>query len=140
MEQTITVNVAHWDSQKAMFIDVPETAILTNIEGHDAYILKSAIDGETYPNGFVSHRTNVYRADGSIIRCAWVFGPTGKADRWGALTYEAKKQFIIRTTNGLNGATMRGYGARLKFIDWDGTKYAEAIEKSKRTGKRILYA
>lgn len=107
---------------------------------HDAYILKSAIDGETYPNGFVSHRTNVYRADGSIIRCAWIFGPTGKADRWGALTYEAKKQFIIRTTNGLNGATMRGYGARLKFIDWDGTKYAEAIEKSKRTGKRILYS
>ena len=23
---------------------------------------------------------------------------------------------------------------------WDGTNYSEAIEKSKRTGKRILYA
>lgn len=139
MEQQITVNVAHWDSAKAKFIEKPETAILVNIEGHAVYVLKSAIDGETYPNG-VSHTSNVYRADGSIIRCAWVFGPTGKADRWGALIYETKKHFIVRTTNGLNGATGRGFGARLKFIDWDGTKYTEAIEKANRTGKRILYA
>ncbi len=140
MEQSITVNVGHWDSQKAKWIEEPETAILVNIEGHAVYVLKSAIEGENYHNGVVSHTSNVYRADGSLIRCAWVFGPTGKADRWGVLRYETEKQFIVRTTNGFSGATMRGFGARLKFIDWDGNKYAEAIEKAKQTGKRILYA
>lgn len=140
---TITVNVHRYESGKGMVIK-KETAVLTTIEGHEVYILESAINGvEEFCNGFtgrIDHTSNVYRENGERIRCAWVFGRTGKSLRWALLCYNAKTKNIVRTTNGLNGATGHGSGASLRLIDWDGSKYAAAIEQSHQTGKKLLHA
>ena len=140
---TIIVNVSHYDSEKG-FVTTSENAVLATIEGHDVYILESGIIGTKHvlSDGrvFENHDSNIYRESGERIWCAWTYGRTGKSLRWACVVVNAKMMQIMRTTNGMNGATNHGRGAALRFIDWDGSKYAEALETSKRTGKKLLYA
>lgn len=137
--KTITVKVLHVINHE--FVNVPETAVLHNIENHDVYILESALNGtqlDLYGNP--DYETCVYREDGTKVMCAYVFGRTGKSLRWAALRYHAQKNFIIKTTNGMSGATGHGWGASLRLIDWDGSKYAAARAEAERTGKKLLHA
>ena len=137
--KTITVNVTRFINHE--FVNVPETAVLLNIENHDVYVLESAMNGtqlDIYNNP--DYDTLVFREDGTKIMCAYVFGRTGKSLRWAALRYHAQKKFIIKTTNGMSGATGHGWGALLRLIDWDGSKYAAARAESERTGKKLLHA
>lgn len=138
---TITVNVTHYDSSTQMFYESNERAILTTIEGHEVYILESAINGthsDCAPR-FNATTSNIFRENGERIMCAWTYGRTGKSLRWACVIVNNKKQ-IMRTTNGMNGATNHGRGATLRFIDWDGSKYAAALAESERTGKKLLRA
>ena len=133
---TITVNVTHYNSNTQMFYESNERAILTTIEGHEVYILESAING-TNPNSIMS---NIFREDGERIMCAWTYGRTGKSLRWACVIVNGETKQIMRTTNGMNGATNHGRGATLRLIDWDGSKYAAALAESERTGKKLLRA
>lgn len=139
---TITVNITHYDSNTESFYETHETAVLTSIEGHDVYVLESAINGveSDYALRFNPNTSNVFRENGERVMCAWTFGRTGKSLRWACVIVNAKTKQIMRTTNGMNGATGHGHGASLRFIDWDGSKYADAIETAKRTGKKLLRA
>lgn len=137
---TITVTVDHYESGKG-FVTYNETAVLTNIEGHDVYVLESATNGSKRKcTGDVDYTSALFRWDGERIMCAWTFGRTGKSLRWSCVIVNVKTKQILRTTTGMNGATNHGRGASLRFVDWDGSKYAAALAESQRTGKKILRA
>lgn len=138
MKAEIIVTITKYVNHE--FVDVPEVATLASVDGHDVYVLKSATEGVVDSRGELDYSSNLYREDGERVMCAWTYGRTGKSLRWAAVVYNTKRRFIVRTTNGMNGATMHGAGASLRFVDWDGSKYEEAVETSKRTGKKLLRA
>lgn len=136
----ITVSVNHFESDNRVVIK-KETAVLTTIMGHEVYILESAINGTRRSwTGDVDYNSNLFREDGERVWSAWTYGRSGKALRWACVIVNTRTKQIMQTTNGMNGATNHGRGATLRFIDWDGTKYAEALETAKRTGKKLLHA
>lgn len=140
---TITVNTHRYESGE--YVCKTETAVLTSFEGHDVYVPESAITGTRYvfqdgTFGDVNHNANIYRENGERIMCAWTYGRTGKSLRWACVVINAATNKISNVKTGMNGATGHGRGATLRFIDWDGSKYAEALETAKRTGKKLLHA
>lgn len=116
LPQTIAVKVCRYESGQGEILKT-ETAVLTTIQGHEVYVLESALNGtqREFRNGYtgnIDRTSRVYRQDGSPIWCTFT-SRYGKVIQW--------YYFIVNTeTMEFDDTIGRHKGVKLRSIDWDG--------------------
>lgn len=81
------------------------------IDGHEVFVTDRALQS-------VSRYALVYKANGEVLTCICQFGNYGTADHEEPYQLEKATGKLVCTSNGMGGATGRGWGAMIKRINW----------------------
>ena len=103
-------------AMKEVYVDEYKdmTGVGVEFDGHEVFIREDHFNSnEARPWGYP-----VYRADGSNLTCMCKFGRYGQADHEEPMTWYKTNDVISCGSTGYQGATGRGWGSRIRKINW----------------------